>query len=243
MAPKRKHFSPETEEKAGKKKGTNYNYNGRTFADYYPEREGYPAKFNRTGLLHVGYVSPNTRPCLCGAYPVFEQYRGDLDEKGNRNLPARSFVAICPMCELRGKDEGDLEYVLEQWNRREFSPDSLLVHEPMKNFSFENIKELADSVLLVQVEDAIKIIKQKKRFQKVSENRLVRVEARENACDEIRACNGRLRAIERFFRTSPMMGDHDPEAVISNIRKLFHPGNTRKAIEERLRIPLRLTAI
>ena len=212
----------------------------------YPEREGYGRSLERVrDVMHIGYTSTKARVCKCGCYPVFEQFVLDRKEDGSRNIPAQSFVAICPRCELRAKGEGTLEEVLETWNRGEFSEDNLLVSEKLSTLSLETAKMLGAVVVMRMIEDAIDMILLKHKLQQ--ELRLLYGAGNEEQHGEkahrIRELNGRLGSAENFLRYSPLMFDRDPDAVISDIRKAIYPGDTAEDIEKRMKIPLRLAAM
>lgn len=212
----------------------------------YPEREGYGRILERVrDVLHIGYTSPEARVCKCGSYPVFEQYVLDRKEDGSRNIPAESFVAICPRCELRAKGEGTLEEVLETWNRGEFSEDNLLVSEKMASLSPETARMLGGIVVMRMIEEIIDMILQKHKLQQ--ELRTLYVAGNEERHGEkvhkIQELNGLLGTAENFLRYSPLMFDRDPDAVISDIRKAIYPGDTAEDIERRMKIPLRLAAM
>lgn len=212
----------------------------------YPEREGYGRSLERgRDVMHIGYTSPKARPCKCGCMPTFEQYVLDRKEDGSRNIPAESFVAICPRCELRAKGEGTLEEVLETWNRGEYSEDNLLVSEKMTSLSTETAKMLGAVVVMRMIEDAIDMIMLKHKLQQ--ELRTLYGAGNEERHGEnvhrIRELNGRLGNAENFLRYSPLMFDRDPDAVISDIRKAIYPGDTAEDIEQRMKIPLRLAAM
>lgn len=214
----------------------------------YPEREGYGRSLERGKyVMHIGYTSPKARVCKCGSYPVLEQFVLDRKEDGSRNIPAESFVAICPRCELRAKGEGALEEVLETWNRGEFSEDNLLVSEKLSTLSLETAKMLGAVVVMRMIEDAIDMVLQKHKIQQ--ELRIGLLEGAGNELkrgekvQKIRELNGRLKNAENFLRYSPLMFDRDPDAVISDIRKAIYPGNTAEDIEKRMKIPLRLAAM
>ena len=212
----------------------------------YPEREGYGRSLERGRyVMHIGYTSPKARPCKCGCMPTFEQYVLDRKEDGSRNIPAQSFVAICPRCELRAKGEGTLEEVLETWNRGEYSEDNLLVSEKMTSLSTETAKMLGAVVVMRMIEDAIDMILQKHKIQQ--ELRSLYGAGNEERHGEkvhkIRELNVRLGNAENFLRYSPLMFDRDPDAVISDIRKAIYPGDTAEDIEKRMKIPLRLASM
>ena len=212
----------------------------------YPEREGYGRSLERgRDVMHIGYTSPKARPCKCGCMPTFEQFVLDRKEDGSRNIPAQSFVAICPRCELRAKGEGTLEEVLETWNRGEFSEDNLLVSEKLSTLSLETAKMLGAVVVRRMIEDAIDMILLKHKLQQ--ELRLLYGAGNEERHGEkahkIQELNGRLGSAENFLRYSPLMFDRDPDAVISDIRKAIYPGDTAEDIEKRMKIPLRLAAM
>ena len=212
----------------------------------YPEREGYGRSLERGRyVMHIGYTSPKARSCKCGCTPTFEQYVLDRNEDGSRKIPAESFVAICPRCELRAKGEGTLEEVLETWNRGEFSEDNLLVSEKLSTLSLETAKMLGAVVVMRMIEDSIDMILQKHKIQQ--ELRSLYGAGNEERHGEkfhkIQELNGRLGNAENFLRYSPLMFDRDPDAVISDIRKAIYPGDTAEDIEKRMKIPLRLVAM
>ena len=214
----------------------------------YPEREGYGRSLERGKyVMHIGYTSPEARVCKCGSYPVFEQFVLDRKEDGSRNIPAQSFVAICPRCELRAKGEGTLEDVLETWNLGEFSEDNLLVSEKMTSLSPETAKMLGGIVVMRMIEEIIDMILEKHKIQKELRSGLLEGAGNEykrgEKAHKIRELNGRLGSAENFLRYSPLMFDKDPEAVISDIRKAIYPGDTAEDIERRMKIPLRLAAM
>lgn len=214
----------------------------------YLEREGYGRSLERgRDVMHIGYTSPKARPCKCGCMPTFEQFVLDRKEDGSRKIPAESFVAICPRCELRAKGEGTLEEVLATWNRGEFSEDSLLVSEKLSTLSPETAKMLGAVVVMRMIEDAIDMILLKHKLQKKLRSGLLEGAGNEykrgEKVQKIRDLNGRLKNAENFLRYSPLMFDRDPEAVISDIRKAIYPGDTAEDIEKRMKIPLRLAAM
>ena len=212
----------------------------------YPELDGYGRSLERgKNVMHIGYTSPEARVCKCGCYPVFEQYVLDRKEDGSRNIPAQSFVAICPRCELRAKGEGTLEEVLETWNRGEYSEDNLLVSEKLSTLSLETAKMLGAVVVMRMIEDAIDMILQKHKIQQ--ELRTLYGAGNEERHGEkvhkVQELTRRLESSENFLRYSPLMFDRDPDAVISDIRKAIYPGDTAEDIEKRMKIPLRLAAM
>ena len=212
----------------------------------YPEREGYGRSLERgRDVMHIGYTSTKARPCKCGCVPTFEQYVLDRKEDGSRNIPAQSFVAICPRCELRAKGEGTLEEVLETWNRGEYSEDNLLVSEKMTSLSTETAKMLGAVVVMRMIEDAIDMILQKHKIQQELRSLYGawNEERHGEKVHKIQELNGRLVNAENFLRYSPLMFDRDPDAVISDIRKAIYPGDTAEDIEKRMKIPLRLVAM
>lgn len=211
----------------------------------YPERDGWGRMLERRGgALHIGYTHVEAKACPCGNYPVFEQYFNDRDPaRDEKNVPAEVFVAICPACELRAEGEGTLEEMLAAWNERRFSEDSLMVSREISFAQPEAMAALCGIVCMTQIEEAVNLIRRKHKIRKALKTQFGNEFVRGEQVSEIRRINAQLTLIERFLRNSPLMYERDPDAVISDIRKTIHPGNSREEIEQRLKIPLKLTAI
>ena len=210
--------------------------------DVYTEIEGYGISTSRRNdQLHIGYVSPKTKLCKCGGYPVLEQFVDDvyIDEhcEKQRNFPATQFVAICPKCETRIKGHGTLEEAVERWNAEDYLEDMLMVREPLKDIDIASCYELSNRVLEEAIEDAIALVKEKNRLMEILKNPLTGDMQREAYYTNLKNIRGQMRDMMRFFRESPMMMDRDGDAVLSGIRKMLHP---ELSPEDRTKIKLDL---
>lgn len=206
----------------------------------YPPLDGYGTKTNRRdGETHIGYTHSSMRKCVCGAFPVLEQYAMDLAEgsEHRRNVPARVFVAICPKCERIIRQEGSLEECIAMWNGQELTEASEMDfgHGP-RNYSDDACRKISDKVVLGMKQEAISMILLAHDLQRRARNALASQFQRETFRIELNRIHARLRLMNDEFY-GPVLLDKDPEAVLSDIRKAVNPDLTP---DERVQIPLRL---
>ena len=207
-----------------------------SFDELYPPREGYAFRRRIGGSLHVGYVHPQTRKCVCGSLPVFEQYIYDYDENGQRNAPAKEFVAICPKCEIKMRGHGSLSFCRKQWNAGKFSKDGVMVRFRPKDPEPNALDRLSRKVIAGVIEEAVELINRKHDLMdKISDNRNDWMQ--EVFTGQLKKVRHSLTELENFILTSPLMLDHDSDAVLSAIRKKVYPGMKP---EDRVKIPLKL---
>lgn len=217
---------------------TNYKYE-----DVYVPVAGFDLNTKMAnGLHHVGYTTYRMKACMCGAQPVLEQYVGDvyIDEDGekHRNFPARTFVAICPKCELRAIGHGSLEECISVWNAGRFTKDSLMCQTPVDDISQDGCIAISNRVIAAAVEDAVDLVKKKNRELSILHNPMTSDVQREVHYTELKNLRTKLNELQTFFMSSPVMFDKDGEAVLSGIRRILHPELTH---QEREKIPLKLT--
>lgn len=203
----------------------------------YPELPGWGRRLYskrndvRDDSIHIGYTHPDAKPCpCCHMSPVFERYVED------RGVPASVFVAICPRCELRAAGYGTLEQVLDDWNHGRFTDDGWQVHHRLKDVDADAIALLSKKVTADAVSDATDLIETRRKLAKnvrLAKNEFAREAQEQHLKDTMRA----LREIQHFIEQSPLMLDHDPEAVLSAIRKRVYPDLDT---EKRLKVPLDL---
>lgn len=205
--------------------------------DIYPEMDGFTRAIHRHGYIpHVGYMTTRMMPCKCGTLPVLEQYVGDLDEHEARNVPATSFVAICPKCELKAKGHGTIEACIKRWNNEQFSSDAMMVRRPLKDPSTRGCEILSNRVLADAAEEAIMYVKRKHDLMEKLRGR-IDDDAREIHYNELQRVRSVLRKLMEFFRDNPLVFTHDEDAILSGIRRSVYPDLTP---EERIKIPLDL---
>ena len=205
----------------------------------YPPREDMLRTNHRgSSCFHVGYYDPHgMRPCLCGTRPVIEQYVGDVDENGKRNIPAKQFVAICPRCEVRAWGHGSVEAVRKQWNRRHFVADTVTVRRRPETFSTDQCRVLSDKVVLLAMKDAVELIQKKHELMEELDDPHIGGFTRSAKYEELKHVRAEIIKLKRFFRDSPMMFERDEDAALSAIRKALYPDMKQ---EERIKIPLDL---
>ncbi len=85
----------------------------------------------------ISFRQQELKMCLCGARPLIE--RSVYEEE--------SWVIHCPRCYRRARSTGTYERVKRDWNREVFSPDSLLVAEPMTRADTEGSIALMAEIL------------------------------------------------------------------------------------------------
>ena len=205
----------------------------------YPPVPGFDRQPNKYRMFHVGYVNSKAKPCpCCGTMPVFEQYvldKAPLTQK--RNIPAKTFVGICPRCEIRAEGEHTLEEALEVWNRGEYSEDSIICNRKMHDLDTECCANLCDTVIGDAMRDAVILIQKKKALMQELKNPELSDLKRISFYNELQDVRGNIREIQLFLRTSPIMFDRDSDAILSGIRKILHP---ELSYQERTKIPLSL---
>lgn len=210
----------------------------------YPSLEGYELVRSNVsdGDAHrVGYATDRARKCVCGYYPIFEQYVLDKEEAHSpqntkRKVPAEVFVGICPRCERRTAHEGPLEMVLQEWNRQEFTHDSEMVNHPCEEMNTEGVRQIAELVLAGEIQDAVQLVKDRRTLtKKVQDEKSEYI--REQMYIELKNIVSELRTLEKHLKTHPIFFEQDPDAVLSRIRYMLYPDLTT---EERLEIPLHL---
>jgi hypothetical protein len=207
------------------------------YASVYPEIHGLKRVLHRGNkLLHVGYTSDRMIPCRCGHFPVLEQYVGDMDEAGIRNIPAKSFVAICPKCEMKAVGHGSLERGIRAWNARRYTPDTVMVGRRLTDADMRGCEALSNRVLSDAVIEASGYVKRKHDVMEKLRGKLDD-DAREIHYGELQRIRAALMKLAAFFHESPLVFNHDEEAILSGIRRSVYPDMT---IEERLKIPLDL---
>ena len=205
--------------------------------DIYPELDGFTRILHRHGYVqHVGYVSPRMMPCRCGETPVLEQYVGDVNENGTRNVPAQVFVAICSNCELKAIGQGSIETCIRRWNAWKYSSDMLMVRRKLMDPSTRGCEILSNRVLADAAEEAITYVKRKHELVRKLNGRLDD-DAREIHYNELQRVRAVLRKLMEFFRDNPLVFTHDEDAILSGIRRSVYPDLTP---EERIKIPLDL---
>ena len=207
------------------------------FDKLYPEREGYVFVSRRGEASHVGYLSMKTRRCVCHTHPVFEQYIMDYDENGQRNVPAKEFVAICPKCEIRAKGHGDLDWCMKQWNSGKFQRDMVMVRYKPKDPDPVGIEMLSRKVVAGAVEEAVDAVKRKHDLTRRLNNKFTDDGTREVLYTQLQLVRSALKELNEFITKSPLLWEFDDEAVLSGIRKQVYPDLKP---EERIKIPLNL---
>lgn len=211
------------------------------FEDVYVPIEGYGMYLSRSpGFTHVGYTSPRMKKCRCGTDPVMEQYVDDTYTRNGvkfRNFPAKEFVAICPKCEIRAKGTGTLEECIRRWNAGEFTEDTLMVQERLTYADMNGCIEISNRVISDAVEEAVELVKRKNEEMSILKNPLTGDAQREAHYLVLKGLRGRLKELQRFLTTSPIMFDKDGDAILSGIRRILHPNLTHW---EREKIPLNL---
>lgn len=210
---------------------------------YYPEREGYGRALHRRNnplatdeipIYHVGYTSEKMIPCVCGAQPVLEQWVGDQEDT-HKHAPAQVFVAICPICEMRGAGHGSLKACVQNWNKRRFTRSSLMMRRKPKDMDEDACRRLCRAVIGDAVQEALWYIRRNHEVQaKIDVANDYQRELYEKEQKEVRS---KLNEIQRFIERSPLLFDLDSEAVLSGIRRTLYPDKTP---EERVKIPLTL---
>ena len=213
----------------------------------YPELDGFERVLQRKDKwVHIGYAAPpgRVRRCNCGELPVFEQYVGDkspsVGKSERRNVPAKVFVAICPVCERRAAGEGTIEEVLANWNNKRMSYDSELVARSPKDMSDEAMAALVGVLVTQCMEEAVELIHERHRIMNILKSGLLNDEAKEIYYNKHREVCNELHHLDHFFKTSPFTEGRDTDAILSDIRKEIYPGKTMKDIEARMKIPLDL---
>lgn len=218
---------------------------GSMFDLTYPPRDGWARTEKRMASNdwhHVGYMSMFARQCpVCGAMPVFEQYVGDVTKepgkKKVKNMPAETFVAVCPRCEVRAVGEGTLEECLRAWNDEDYSDDSLLVNGEIENINGQGLKELADCVWEETVAYGVDLVKRKHELQMALNSAFIDDVMTEVYYTELKGIRSTLTSLQKDVLSSPFGAVRDPESVLSDIRKGAYP---HLSIDERLLIPLDL---
>lgn len=189
----------------------------------YPPRRGWKITTTHPGskLYHSGYTSDLLKQCpCCRSYPAFEE--ASSSDQGPEER-AKVFIGICPKCELRTRKEGTLKESVIQWQRRDFSRNSIAMNRRPKLRSEEGIRDLCSKMVSKAIDDTICLIKmQKKNYAGVAD--YVNVEKD-------------LNKLENFFRTSCFMWELDCDGLISDIRKYLYPDLPPA---ERIKIPLHL---
>lgn len=203
----------------------------------YPPLDGFDPPARRSyKQYHVGYTSPRARECVCGSFPVIEQYVLDK-ENDRRRVPAQLFVAICPNCERRAVGEGSPEQVLASWNAGRITEDSELMQNKISSIDIDSVLHLSDSVVGNAVRDAVDLVKRKHEVMKILKDPHISDMKSEAFYNELKIVKANLRDLQKFFMEDPIMMDKDGDALLSAIRKLLYPGLTT---EKRLEIPLDL---
>lgn len=211
--------------------------------DVYDERSGYGLMLSRKDpFCHIGYTSETMKPCRCGAIPVMEQYVDDtfIDAKGEkqRNFPAKDFIAICPVCEIKANGHGTLEECVIRWNAGDFSRDSVLMNTPLTDMDNEGCRQLSNRVVESAVEEALELVKEKNRLLVILRDPQTSDLRRETNYTLLKTVREKMREIEMFLRNSPVMMEYDGDAVLSGIRRTLHP---ELESDERIeKIPLEL---
>lgn len=194
------------------------------FTDKYPPRGSWVVRHrgNLDGMEYVyeGYYSEKVRRCpVCGRYPVFTESAYHATPEGEK---ARIFLGYCPTCCLRTREPGTLKEAVYQWQRGEYSKDSLSVCRRPR-FSEYGCRLLSQKIVEDAIEDAI-FFAQKRQD--------ITVPGRVPA-----GYGADLRQLEKFFRESVFMYELDPDGVISDIRRILYPTMKPK---DRIKIPLHL---
>lgn len=205
----------------------------------FPETEGYGLSLERKGNpQHVGYTHPAAKECpCCHRYPVFEE---DAYNKTDRTEPAKLFVAICPVCEMRIRGSGTLEECLEKWNQGDWSDDMWQVNHRMKDINEDGARLISDKMVKDAVEEAVKLVRAMHGYKAAIRSDRVNDFQKENYQRLLTGVRGELRSIQHFIEESPFLLDRDPEAVLSDIRRRLHP---RLTPEERMKIKLKLVVM
>lgn len=207
------------------------------FESIYPELEGFGRIVHRHGALsHVGYTSSRMETCRCGTVPVLEQYVEDYDDDGVRNAPAKSFVAICPRCELKAAGRGSIEKCIRNWNDHRYSADTMMVRRRLDEPNTRGCEILSNRVLADAVVEAVTFVKRKHELMEKL-NGKIDDDTREIHYNELQRVRSALKKLAGFFHDSPLVFTHDEDAILSGIRRSVYPHLTT---EERLKIPLNL---
>ena len=125
----------------------------------YPPRRGWKITTTHPGseLYHSGYTSDLLKQCpCCRSYPVFEE--ASSSDQGPEER-AKVFIGICPKCELRTRKEGTLKESVIQWQRRDFSRNSIAMNRRPKLGSEEGIRDLCSKVISAAIDETIDIMK------------------------------------------------------------------------------------
>lgn len=211
-------------------------------ASIYPPRDGWDVNLTYRGeQMHIGYVTPKATLCPCckKRLPVFEQSSSDTEEN-RQNGPAQLFIAICPRCELRADATGTLDECLDAWNNGRFTEDSVMVHRRMKDVDYTAMEKLSNAIVTDAVTQAVELVKQKNHLMAELKNPMMNDLVREIKYSHLSEVRGNLRKIQNFIDSSPLMLEHDPEAVLSTIRRHVYPDLTP---DKRIEIPLKLVSM
>ena len=217
------------------------------FDEAYPPREGFGYSeyhMPRDTYHHVGYTTKNAKPCpICGHEPVFEQFTDDLSNdssKPRRNTPAQVFVAICPRCEARARGTGTLEQMLQRWNERKFSRDSVIVCRKLTDIDRSGLYDLVNKIWDSRIPYAADLVRRKHELTMALQSAFMNDVLAETYYAELRVVRGLLTSLYNDIMKCPFGEVRDPESVLSDIRKnVYHYLTT----EERLEIPLKLVSM
>ena len=214
--------------------------------EYIPGSEVYPPvvgfdlyyRYNRKSKITrlYGYTNQKAKRCQCGGTPVFEQAEYDHDPH-DPYKPAKVFIGVCKDCNLRTKSEGPLWLVLKEWNDGVYDRDMLMVQKPLTNSDTEACIRLSSVLVSAAMTDAVRLILEKRELK----DKLTAPDAtdytREQLYPRYAECRGQLKALDNFFRTSPLLMEMDGETCISKVREAVYPDLTP---DERVKIPLKL---
>ena len=192
----------------------------------YPPRKGWDVvqASPSLGFLHRGYYTKQLRPCpCCHRRPVFEEATRFAADPGQ---PAKIFVGICPVCELRTKSDGSLRTVVMQWQRGEYSKASWGYNHRLWSPDINGVRRLCKYVVGAAIDDAMIGVR---RRNDVSED-----------SSEFDRLGDNLEALERFFNHSVFMWELNPDGVFSEIRRALYP---ELEPHEREQIPLHLSQL